>query len=207
MLTEARDLAEEIGDIEIQAEAMEWRVAALMALGDIDAGAARARARARDRAADAPAVHPPRRRALRVGACAARGRLEEAEAAAERSREWGQLLTGRDASGIYGIQMFGVRREQGRLAELAPVIRVLAADERGESGVAARLAALLAELGMDDEARRELARVREDGLEPLREALWIASLTYLADAASAVGDRDVAELALPGARAARRART
>ena len=29
-------------------------------------------------------------------------------------------MTGRDASGTYGIQMFSIRREQGRLAELAP---------------------------------------------------------------------------------------
>ena len=43
-----------------------------------------------------------------------------------RSHEWSRLLTGRDASGVYGIQMFSIRREQGRLAELAPVIRLLA---------------------------------------------------------------------------------
>ena len=55
------------------------------------------------------------------------GRLAEAEATAERSFEWGRLLTGRDPSGSYGVQMFGIRREQGRLAELAPVVRILAA--------------------------------------------------------------------------------
>ena len=48
------------------------------------------------------------------------GRLDEADALAQRSHEWSRLLTGRDASGVYGIQMFGVRREQGRLSELAP---------------------------------------------------------------------------------------
>src|SRR5680860_866047 len=39
-------------------------------------------------------------------------RLAEAEALAIRSDEWGRLLSGRDASGTYGIQMFSVRREQ-----------------------------------------------------------------------------------------------
>ena len=47
---------------------------------------------------------------------------------------------------------------------------------------------------MDDEARRELARVRAQGLEPFREALWLASLTYLTDACAVVGDEEVAEL-------------
>ena len=37
MLSEARDLAEELGDTELQAEAMEWRVAGLIALGELDA--------------------------------------------------------------------------------------------------------------------------------------------------------------------------
>ena len=90
------------------------------------------------------------------------GRLADAEAMAERSHEWSRLLTGRDASGVYGIQMFGIRREQGRLAELAPVIRLLA----GEPGAARwrpGLASLLAELGMEAEARRELARVAATG--------------------------------------------
>ena len=50
---------------------------------------------------------------------------------------------------------------------------------------------------MHDEVRRELARVLEDGLDELRAGLWVASLTYLADAASAVGDRAVAELLYP----------
>ena len=34
--------------------------------------------------------------------------------------QFASLLSRRDASGIHGIQMFSIRREQGRLAELAP---------------------------------------------------------------------------------------
>src|SRR5215212_8654205 len=50
---------------------------------------------------------------------------------------------------------------------------------------------------MNDEARHELARIRAQGLEPLREALWLASLTYLTDACAAVGDEEFAALLLP----------
>ena len=67
MLTEARDLAAELGDAEIQAEAMGWRVPALIALGDLEAARQRARRAAADGRADGAAVHPPRRRALRLG--------------------------------------------------------------------------------------------------------------------------------------------
>jgi DNA-binding CsgD family transcriptional regulator len=124
------------------------------------------------------------------------GDLAAAEGAALRSREWSRLLTGRDPSAVHGIQMFGLRREQGRLAELAPVVRLLAAGGRG-SAWRPGLAAVLAALGMDDEARAELEHVRRDGLEPLRRGLWLGALTFTTDAAAAVGDAATAELVLP----------
>ena len=116
------------------------------------------------------------------------GGSAEAEALAQRSHEWSRLLTGRDPSGVYGIQMFSVRREQGRLAELAPVVRILAAEGRDGGPWRPGLISLLVELGMEDEARRELRRVADQGLDPLRESLWLASLTYLSDACAALGE-------------------
>ena len=45
---------------------------------------------------------------------------------------------------------------------------------------------------MFDEARRELDEIRRRGLDELRPALWLASLTYLTDASYAVGDSQMA---------------
>jgi DNA-binding CsgD family transcriptional regulator len=114
---------------------------------------------------------------------------------AHRSEEAGRMLTGRDASGTHGIQMFSIRREQGRLAELAPVIRILASGRHGSWRPG--LVSLLVELGMEREARRELARIAGEGLEPMRESLWLASLTYVTDACVALGDEAVAALVYP----------
>ncbi len=196
MLTEARELAEEIGDIEIEAEAMEWRIAALLALGDLE------QAR-RELAAVLELAQQTRQPfilhvAEHYGSAIALsdGRLEEAEAAALRSHEWSRLLTGREASGVYGIQMFGLRREQGRLAELAPVVRVLANGDRGGAW-GPGLAAVLAELGMVDDARAELTRIRSVGLDAFRPSLWLASLAYLTDAAAALGDESTAAMVYP----------
>src|SRR5262249_35114663 len=125
------------------------------------------------------------------------GRLAEADAAAQRSHEWSRLLTGRPASGTYGIQMFGIRREQGRLSALAALTRVFAHDDRSSGAWRAGFVAVLAELGMEAEARRELTRVREEGFERLRLGIWLASLTYLTDACSAVGDAAMAALLYP----------
>jgi DNA-binding CsgD family transcriptional regulator/tetratricopeptide (TPR) repeat protein len=197
MLGEARDLAEELGDVEGQAEATQWRVSALMALGEI--------VPAREELAVALEMAQHTRQPFilhvaehyRSALALLEGQLAEAEAAAEDSREWGRLLVGRDASSVYGIQMFGVRREQGRLSELAPVIRILAAGDRAGGAWRPGLAAMLAELAMEEQVRSELDRVHAEGLEPLREGLWVASLTYLADAASAVAHEGVAALVYP----------
>ena len=108
-------------------------------------------------------LHVAEHYASTLALCA--GNLADAEAAAQRSHEWSRLLTGRAASGTYGIQMFGIRREQGRLAELAAATRILAASEHSRGAWRPGFAALLVELGMEDEARRELARVRREGFE------------------------------------------
>ncbi|HEV2981039.1 MAG TPA: AAA family ATPase [Solirubrobacteraceae bacterium] len=196
-LAEARDLAKGLGDIASQAEAMEWRVAALTALGEIPAAMTELAA-TQEMALDTRQpfiLHVAEQYQSMLALL--RGELVEAEAAAERSRGWGRLLVGRDASGVYGIQMFGVRREQGRLAELAPVIRVLAADNHGSGAWQPALAATLAELGMEVQLREQLDRIQASGLEPFRRTLWLASLTYLADAASAVSHQGVAAIVYP----------
>ena len=197
MLTEARDIAGELGNTEIRAEAMSWRVPAFVALCDLES-ARREIAELleiAEQTAQPFIVHVAEHHGAAIALCD--GRLEEAEARARRSHEWSRVLTGRDASGVYGIQMFSIQREQGRLAELAPVVRILAGDASREGPWRPGLVALLAEVGMETEARRELSRLVADGLEPFRESLWLSSLAYLADAAAALGDEDVAALVYP----------
>ena len=106
-------------------------------------------------------------------------------------------MTGRDATGSHGIQMFGIRREQGRLAELAPAVRILAGEVDREGPWRPGLVAVLAELGMEDEARRELAALVAEGIDEFRASLWLAALTYLTDACAALGDEAMAAIVYP----------
>jgi DNA-binding CsgD family transcriptional regulator len=196
MLAEAKRLGEELGNTEIRAEAMAGRVVLFVAQADM-ASARREVSAARD-TAEATAQPTFMYIANQFGSAIALadGHLNEAEALARRSYEAGQLLTGRDASGTYGIQMFGLRREQGRLAEVAPVLRILTARNRGGPWRPG-LASLLVELGMEAEARRGLAEIVQEGLEPFRTTLWLASLTYITDACALLGDEAVAALVYP----------
>jgi DNA-binding SARP family transcriptional activator/DNA-binding CsgD family transcriptional regulator/tetratricopeptide (TPR) repeat protein len=194
--TESRDVAAEIGDLETLAEAMALRVAALAAAGDIDA-AQRQLAEATEMATRMRQPFLLHIVAQHTSALALmQGRLDEAEVAAGRARAWAQLLTGADASTDHGIQMFGIRREQGRLAEFAGVARAMTS-HRPDGIWRASFAALLTELDMMDDLARELADVRRDGLGAAGGSLWLASLTYLTDACSAAGDQDVAASIYP----------
>jgi DNA-binding CsgD family transcriptional regulator len=197
MLTEAGQLGEELGNTEIRAEAMSWRVPAFVALSDLDSARREVAAllETAEQTAQPFIIHVAEHYGSAIALCD--GRLDEAEARARRSHEWSHLLTGRDPSGTYGVQMFSIQRERGRLAELAPVIRILAGGAAREGPWRPGLAALLVELGMESEARRELSRLVADGLDPLRESLWLASLAYLTDAAAALGDEEVAALVYP----------
>ena len=192
MLLESVAIARALDDLELAGNALAWLVPSAVALCDHDA----ARDRLDEASATARALSEPfllhvtehYRSALEL----CDGNLVSAESAAMRSHEWGRLLTARDASGSYGIQMFGVRREQGRLAEIAPVVRLLGGSAR-DSAWGPGLIAVLAELGMVDDARRELGRLVGDGIGALRPSLWVAALVYLTDACAVLRDEALAE--------------
>jgi DNA-binding CsgD family transcriptional regulator/tetratricopeptide (TPR) repeat protein len=197
MLRESAQIGDELGDVEIGAESIAWMVPTHVSLCDLDSarreiGWLQAMA---DQTAQPFFIHVASHYESAIALCD--GLLEQAEAAAHRAWEWSRLLTGRDASGIYGVQMFSIRREQGRLAELAPAVRMLAADSSGNGAWRPGFASLLVELGMEEEARRELTAVAREGLDSFRESLWIASLTYLTDACTALGDQAMAALLYP----------
>lgn len=197
MLTEARDLASELGDAESHADAMAWRVTTFVALCDLESARAEMSRLLEtvERTAQPFLNHVAQHYGSAIALCD--GNLAEAEQRAARSNEWGQLMSGRDASGTFGIQMFGIRREQGRLAELAPAVRILAAQPDRHGPWQPGLVAVLAELGMEREARHELAKLTAAGIEDFRPSLWLATLVYLTDASSALGDERMATLLYP----------
>jgi DNA-binding CsgD family transcriptional regulator/tetratricopeptide (TPR) repeat protein len=117
------------------------------------------------------------------------GRFDEAEAAAEEAHTLGDSSDTVFDAGVYGLQMFAIRREQGRLAEVLPLMRLLSArDDDGQRLWRPGLTALYAELGMLDESRRELEVLAPHGFAAVpRDSVWPACLTFLAEACVACG--------------------
>ena len=121
----------------------------------------------------------------------AEGHFEAAEQAVQRYQDWAEVNN--HAESGYGIQMFSIRREQGRLGELRPALE-LSARLRPGAAWAPGLAAVYAEAELLSESAAMLDVLAADGLASLpRDSLLTGVLSYLADAAWFTGHATIAE--------------
>jgi hypothetical protein len=107
-----------------------------------------------------------------------------------------------NVDGLYSLQMFSIRREQGRLPELAPVIRLLVAQGVASTAWLPGLALIYSELDMRVEAQQTFAELVASNFATLsQDAMWITSMTYLAEVCAYLEDKEQAavlyELLLP----------
>jgi tetratricopeptide (TPR) repeat protein len=95
---------------------------------------------------------------------------------------------GIDADGAHAVATFLLRREQGRLAGLAPVVRAMVTLRPDAAWWGPGLTALYAELGLLDDARTELERLAANNFSAIPDdGLREQCLAFLAEGAAAVG--------------------
>ena len=120
------------------------------------------------------------------------GNFAAAENFAKEGLKLGRLTLGDRVEGVYGIQMFSIRREQGRLAEVAPVVKRLIDEKPDEKAWLPGFALIAADLGFEEPARRRLRELAEAGFEMPFDAKRSTSLSYIAEVAVLLGDDDAA---------------
>ena len=196
-----RHYARELIEVARAENDLEWELGALDKLmfaevtaGDVD----EARTIAARHRALSSRIGQPLFRVLDLQASAllamGEGRFAEAESMAEEADDLAGFLSGNDAAGGYGVQMFSIRREQGLLDEARPLVEAVARFDQAGATWRPALAVLYAELGLHADAARELDHLVADELEAVpRDSLWWASLSYLADTSVLLGDRAAAE--------------
>ena len=130
------------------------------------------------------------------------GRFADAEALALEALACGQKMSVNNVEGVLGVQMFTIRREQGRLREVAPLVKHFV-QERG-AGAAWRpgLALIYCDLDQLDAARDEFERLATDGFAGIpRDSLWQTCISYLAEVCDRLQDpvraADLYRLLLP----------
>jgi DNA-binding CsgD family transcriptional regulator len=117
------------------------------------------------------------------------GQWQEAEKTAYQSLTIGRRLQGQDPSGTFGMQMFMIRREQGRLRELEPVLRSFMQRHSLASAWRPGLALLYSELGLEQEARDVFEHLAADDFTGIpRDALWASCMAYLAEVCAFLRD-------------------
>jgi tetratricopeptide (TPR) repeat protein len=183
LATELLDLANTAGDKELALEAHEHRLGRLLELGEI-APAREALARMIELADELrqPAQH------WLVKTCAARsalleGRLARAETLIAEGLSVGKLASS-SSTDTYRIQMYMLRREQGRLSEIHDLVRSSMETYPTYGLWRCVLAQSAAALGYACEARTVFEAIAAHGFTGLAfDEEWLVSLSLLAETA------------------------
>ena len=182
------------GDLERAAEGYEHRVTARLELGD----AAGAKADLAEMAELASRLRQPSQDwfVAVYGACwrSSRADLAEAESLMERARHIGERAQSWNAVVSWRLQLYVLRREQGRLGEIEALVR-RSLDEYPTYPIwGCVLAHTAAALGLADEARERVSALVADDIAALPfDEEWLVSTALLAEAASL--HRSIAEAA------------
>ena len=92
------------------------------------------------------------------------------------------------------FQMFALRREQGRLKEVEPAIRLFIQQHSLAAAWRPGLAVIYSELGLTADAQAEFENLSQHDFADLpRDAVWMGTMTYLVDVCTFLGDRSRAE--------------
>lgn len=91
-------------------------------------------------------------------------------------------------AGIYGMQMFTIRREQGRLAEIAPLVKQFVSEKPEEAIWRPGLMLIASDLGFHEQARVHFEAMAQSDFALPMDAKRAITLTYLAEVCAALGD-------------------
>lgn len=125
----------------------------------------------------------------RAALAIAEGRFEEGEQIAKQALLIGQRFKGHDPTGVFGLRMFTIRREQGRLSEVAPAVKMFVQQRSEAAAWRPGLALVYSELGLEAEARAEFEHLAANDFGNIpQDALWVVCIVYLAEVCAFLGD-------------------
>jgi DNA-binding CsgD family transcriptional regulator len=124
--------------------------------------------------------------AFRAALALMRGGLAAAEQLLVEASRW--RIGTSQINDFFSVLVFALRREQGRLKELAPIL-VQFMQTSGAAAWGPGLALLRVELGQLAEARAVFDRLAENDFDDLpRDGRWTMCIAYLAEICAALGD-------------------
>jgi tetratricopeptide (TPR) repeat protein len=193
VLQELRQIAEDLGDADTIGHACARCLAGYLEIGDVERFES---ALERYREIATSGQHFVDKWCV-TGAQAMRavlvGDFAVAEHKARESFQMAQTVDATLATGVYGMQMFTIRREQGRLAEVAPLFKRFVDEHSENSAWRPGLMLLCSDLGLEAQARDNLDRLAESDSSIPLDSKRLVTLTYLAEVAARLRDVERAE--------------
>ncbi|WP_321798230.1 AAA family ATPase [Caballeronia sp. J97] len=194
VLLELRQIAETLGDTHTIGHACARCLAGYLEIGEADAFES---ALERYRQIAASGQHFVDKWCV-TGAQAMRailvGDFAEAERRTRESLQMAQSADANLATGVYGMQMFSIRREQGRLAEVAPIFKRFIDDAHSEDSTwRPGFMLICSDLGFAAQARDNLDRLAESEYGVPVDSKRLVTLAYLAEVAARLRDVEHAE--------------
>lgn len=188
-------LAEEMNDRELLITGLFVRIAMRMILGDIDS----AKADIERYATVAEELRMPvwlwQLGMYRAMLALFEGRLAESETLAQQAFEVGRTADPDNSIQMYSVQLFAIRREQGRVDEMVGATKALVEQYPAIPAWRTGLAFLYTEVGQMEEARREFETLARDNFAAIpADGNWPVAMVLLADICYALGDKERAEV-------------
>ncbi|WPH18996.1 helix-turn-helix transcriptional regulator [Variovorax paradoxus] len=192
---EALEVAERAGHMEWVDALTGWYFGDLVEKGEL--AAARPLAQVHVRVADA--IRQPFMQAMGLASltllAAYEGRFADAERLAGETFTIGQRFLPGNAQGAYSLQIFVLRRHQGRLGEVLPVLRGLVGSVPRDSLWQPGLALICTELDLHEPAREAYEALAADGFAGIaRDGMWLTNIVFAAEVCARLGDRPRAAL-------------
>jgi DNA-binding CsgD family transcriptional regulator/tetratricopeptide (TPR) repeat protein len=187
--TEMLHIAQQTRETEKAIQGYFWRIICLLEVGDISTVTTEVEALAQLSEELKQPFYQYLALTLRTMRLLLEGKWQAAEQMAYQSLVVGRRLQGQDPAGTFGIQMFTIRREQGRLREIEPVLRSFVQRHALASAWRPGLALLYSELGLEQEARDVFESLAADDFAGIpRDALWASCIAYLAEVCAFLHD-------------------
>jgi tetratricopeptide (TPR) repeat protein len=202
LIGEMLGIAERIEERYLQMELLAFRIYDVAATGDVETWQRDLDAHGELSKRIGEPFYEYSRQAMAVAPLVQAARFEQAEQMAMAAFETGRQLGVDNTEGVMGVQMFTIRREQGRLAEIAPVVQHFLNEQGAGAAWRPGLALIYADLGELDKAKDQFDRLAAEQFGAIpRDSLWQTSLSYLAETCCVLDAVDEArilyELLLP----------
>ncbi|HYL58835.1 MAG TPA: AAA family ATPase [Candidatus Acidoferrales bacterium] len=188
--TEMLELGKAANSANEMSNGLYWRGICLLESGDVTAADAEFDEWARLGEDKNQPFFPALSSVLRSMRAMMQGRFEDSERLAQQALAIGQSMQVETATGVFGQQIFALRREQGRLKEVEPVVRVFLQQNSADAAWRPGLAVIYSDLGLTADARAEFEILAQHDFGDLpRDSSWMGTMTYLVDVCTFLGDR------------------